>query len=76
MKQHIFVMYDFETMTNRQSIKTRGIKENKDKTYTLKTGEHITTGFAVAIYYSDNIKCRKNDHFCYRGEDCLGVFDE
>ena len=41
MKQHIFVMYDFETMTNRQSIKTRGIKENKDKTYTLKTYTYI-----------------------------------
>ena len=28
----------------------------------------------MAIYYSENTKCKKNEFFCYREEGCLDVF--
>ena len=40
--------------------------KNKDESITVETGEHITAGSALAIYYSEGIKCRKNEYFCYR----------
>ena len=35
--------------------------KNKDESYTIKTGEHKPTGFAMSIYYIEDIKCKKNE---------------
>ena len=32
--------------------------KNINKSHTVKTAEHILTGFAIAIKYLENIKCK------------------
>ena len=69
---------DFETMiaeTDNQS-KLEKLKKNKDESFTVTTSKHIPKGFALAIFYSGDNKCRKNEYFRYRGGNCLAVFAE
>ena len=40
--------------TDDQSKLKKSI-ENTDKSFTIKTGDHIPIGFALAIYYLENI---------------------
>ena len=52
------VVYDFETMiaeTDDQP-KVEELRKNKHKLSTVKTGEHIPIGFALASYYLENIQ--------------------
>ena len=44
--------------TNDQSQLQR-LRKNKDESYTPKSCKHIPTGFALAIYYIEDIKCQK-----------------
>lgn len=49
------------------------LRKNKDELFTVKTGEHMPVGFALAIYYLEGIES-VNEYFCYIGDDCLDVF--
>ena len=46
---------------NRWPVKTKRTKETMDKSITEKIGKHITIELALAAYYLEGIKCRKND---------------
>ena len=49
------------------------LRKNNDELFTVKTGEHMPVGFALAIYYLEGIES-VNKYFCYIGDDCLDVF--
>ena len=49
-------------------------KNNKQVSYTVKTGEHIQTSFGISVCYPADVKYKKNEYFCDRGEVCLDVF--
>lgn len=66
----ITVAYDFEIIIDDQS-KLEELRGKKDKSYTIKTDKHIPVGFALAIQYSEDIKCKKREYFCNRGRDFL-----
>ena len=64
-------------MTLRQWLqKHNQNKKNKDESFTVTSSKHIPKGFALAIFYSEDNKCRKNEYFRYRGGNCLDVFAE
>ena len=44
--------------TNDQSKLEEIWRKDKDESYTIKTGDHKPTGFAMSIYYIEDTKCK------------------
>ena len=65
------IVYNFETMIVETDDKSK--LENKDKSFTVKTSEHIPIEYELAIYYLEDIG-HENVYFCHIGKDCLDVF--
>lgn len=57
--------------TNDQ-LKLRELRKNKDKSFTVKTSEHIPIGFVFTIHYLKDME-RKRNIFSYIGEDYFNV---
>ena len=48
---------------NDDQSKIEQVRKNINKSFTEKLSEHMPTGFALAVYYSEDIKCRKINNF-------------
>ena len=58
--------------TDDQS-KLKELRKNQGESYTVKTNEHMPIGFALAIYYLEDIE-HENEYFCYIVKDCSVTF--
>ena len=61
LQHHIVIIYDTEIMIPEadDQSKLEELRKNMHKLYSKKLDEHTPTEFALAVYYSDVINCRK-----------------
>lgn len=49
------VVYDFEIKIVETKLKVGELRKIKDELCTVKTGWHIPTGYALAVYYLEEV---------------------
>ena len=60
MQPPFLVAYDFETMIVETDDQSKSEELRKNKSSTVKNGEHIPIGFVQAICYLEDIKKKMN----------------
>lgn len=75
--QPITISYDFECMikNTNEKLKLEELTKNKKyESYIVKTVGHVSNGFAISTCYLADVKCKKNEYFCFMGDDCLDLY--
>ena len=75
--QRITISYDFECMikNTNEKLKLEELTKNKKyESYIVKTVGHVSNGFAISTCYLADVKCKKNEYFCFMGDDCLDLY--
>lgn len=77
LHQRITISYDFECMikNTNEKLKLEELTKNKKyESYIVKTVGHVSNGFAISTCYLADVKCKKNEYFCFMGDDCLDLY--
>lgn len=75
--QPITISGDFECMikNSNEKLKLEELTKNKKyESYIVKTVGHVSNGFLISTCYLPDVKCKKNEYFCFMGDDCLDLY--